>query len=383
MAISRHAKQSYIRCMKVRSTAGACLLAGSLFACSHPHDALHIRDTPADYLQLGLTETVVPREDGRRTRAGSDDYEWWYLDGVAKDGTLIVAVFSDNWLPGKHRRGVSIDVTPPGQPTRKARFVTDQAGSFSSERADVRIGRSRFSGDLEHYTISVDPGEGQGIGCQLQLTRRVPSYRPATGVIASGEDFFAWVVAVPEGELAGTVTLDGRTLPFAGSGYHDHNWGNVPPWDLMRNWWWGRAEVNGQTVVMSDMRPAKGRGDKPISLLYIAGPNGATTRLHGDAARLVEGPAAPSNDPRHPENRASFVRLQGAQPTNGTTARFDRQGAPTTSIDLLAERSRFVRWLAHVSGRSPWYTRWRSVVTIDKDGTAQRGDGTIEFMSFE
>jgi hypothetical protein len=77
------------------------------------------------------------------------------------------------------------------------------------------------------------------------------------------------------------------------------------------------------------------------------------------------------------------VRLQATGSTTGATAHFDRQGAPTTSIDLLAERSGFVRLLARVSRRSPWYTRWRSLVTIDEDGTSQRGDGTLERMDFE
>lgn len=84
-----------------------------------------------------------------------------------------------------------------------------------------------------------------------------------------------------------------------------------------------------------------------------------------------------------PETGTGSTTNQAGSPTKGPTTRFDRRGAPLTSIDLLAGRSGVVRLLAGVAGRSPWYTRWRSAVTIDKDGTSQRGEGTIEFMDFE
>jgi hypothetical protein len=350
-------------------------------ACAHAHEPLHFRDTPADYAQLGLADAVAVREDGRRTRPGSDDYEWWYLDGVTSDGTVVVVVFSDNWLPGGHRRKVSIEITPPSRPTRRADFTTDDAGTFSGDHADVRIGHSRFQGDLAHYTIEVDPRDTQGLGCALRLERRVPSYRPGTGVMASDDAFFAWVVAVPEGALDGTLTVDGRTEALSGSGYHDHNWGNVEPWALVRNWWWGRGAADGRTVVMAELRPASGRGERALPLLYVASPQGVVAEAHGDAVRLVEGAPAASNDPQHAARRASGVTLLAG---TGISSQFLRHDAPITSMDLLAGRSGFVRAMASVMGRSPWYTRWRSAVTIERPGVpASSGEGTIEFMDFE
>jgi hypothetical protein len=349
-------------------------------ACAHQYQPLHFRDTPADYADLHLTQTVAVKEDGRRTQPGTDEYEWWYLDGVTKDGTVVVVVFSDNWLPGGHTRNVMIEVTPPGQPTKQSTFTTHEPGTFARDHAEVRIGHNHFGGDLTHYSISVDPKDTNGLGCQLQLDRRVPSYRPGTGVLGSGDEFFAWVVAVPEGALTGTLTVDGRPVEFSGSGYHDHNWGNVAPWALMRNWWWGRGEVDGRTVVMSEMRPAEGRGDRTLPLLYVAGPEGVVTEVHGDAARLIEGPLATSEDERHQQQRASSVTLESK---TGVSSRFQRHGQPLTSIDLLAKRSGLVRMFASLAGRSPWYTRWRSSVTVDSGGSPLRGEGTIEFMNFE
>jgi hypothetical protein len=291
-----------------------------------------------------------------------------------------VVVFSDNWLPGYHDREVTIDITPPGKPTRSEVFSSSKAESFSHDRADVRIGNNRFEGDLARYTISVDPAQHKGLGCQLTLARNVPSYRPGTGVMASGNDFFAWVVAVPEGQLSGTLTFDGQTVAFNGTGYHDHNWGNIPPWVLLRNWWWGRGAPGDQTVVMSELRPAAGRGEKPLALLYVASPRGVVVEAHGDAAQLVEGPPAPSEDPVNGERRPAYVTLKGGPQV---ATRFTRHGAPLTSMDLLMRQPGLLRLAAHLTGRSPWYTRWSANVRVDAQSVSTAGDGTIEFMDFE
>lgn len=360
------------------------LLLASLLAiaaaCATPRAPARIRDTALERQALGLGEAVAPWEDGRRTPPGGDGYEWWYLDGVSKDGTVIVVVFSDNWLPGTHTRRVTIDVTTPGQPTRKAAFTTPDPGAFAADRADVRLGRSRLEGDLDRYAIHVDPGDAGGLGCALVLERRVPSYRPGTGVFGDGDAFFAWVVPVPEGRLTGTVTIDGKVLPFTGSGYHDHNWGNVPPWKLLRGWWWGRGEVAGRTVVMAELRPAAGRGERASPLVYIAGGEGVVAEAHGDAARFAEGPPGAEGDPLSGRARAASVRLEASA---GVSVRFTRHGAPLTSLDLLQDRSGLVRLLARIAGRAPSYTRWQSTITVDEEGTSSTGEGTLEYMDFE
>jgi hypothetical protein len=118
------------------------------------------------------------------------------------------------------------------KPTRHIVRTFDDPGAFSSDHADVQIGPHSFKGDLETYAIRVDAVETSGVGCDLVLRRRVASYRSATGYIEAGDKFFAWLVAVPEGAVTETLTADGVTRQVTGSGYHDHNWGNVSPANL-------------------------------------------------------------------------------------------------------------------------------------------------------
>src|SRR6266404_3725649 len=61
------------------------------------------------------------------------------------------------------------------------------------------------------------PPKPAGVGCDLALRRRVASYRPATGYMEAGDKFFAWLVAVPEGAVTGTLSADGVTRQVTGS----------------------------------------------------------------------------------------------------------------------------------------------------------------------
>ncbi|MEI6874577.1 MAG: hydroxyneurosporene dehydrogenase, partial [Spirochaetota bacterium] len=65
------------------------------------------------------------------------------------------------------------------------------------------------------------------------LHGRVAPWRPASGIVADGDSFFAWLAAVPEGEVSGSITVGGQTRAVRGSGYHDHNWGNISTAALM------------------------------------------------------------------------------------------------------------------------------------------------------
>ena len=46
--------------------------------------------------------------------------------------------------------------------------------------------------------------------------------------LKAGSNYFAWLSAVPNGDLEGKLTFNNNTRQIDGSGYHDHNWGNTP-----------------------------------------------------------------------------------------------------------------------------------------------------------
>ncbi len=87
-------------------------------------------------------------------------------------------------------------------------------GGFGTERADVRIGPHRFFGDLVDYRIFIDAAATGGLGLDLSLHATVAPWRPASGIVADGGSFFAWLAVVPEGIVEGTMAADGFVVSF-------------------------------------------------------------------------------------------------------------------------------------------------------------------------
>ena len=115
---------------------------------------------------------------------------------------------------------------PDGTQVQRIALYPATAFAASKERCDVRIGPNTFAGDLHTYQIHIAI---EDVEADLTLTGTVPAWRPETGNLffgAQGEHHFAWLPAVPHGEVAARITIAGQSATYTGSGYHDHNWGN-------------------------------------------------------------------------------------------------------------------------------------------------------------
>jgi hypothetical protein len=360
------------------------VLALACSSCTAPisGDAkLHLAAAPEDFRALGIGNKIEVREDGRRTPKSSDYFEWWYFDALLDDGTVVVVWFGDNWLYGSHKRAVDIELTPPGKPTRRIMRTFDDAGTFSSDHANIQIGPHSFKGDLQTYAIHVDAAETGGVGCDLTLLRRVASYRPATGYIEAGDKFFAWLVAVPEGAVTGTLTADGATRQVTGSGYHDHNWGNVSPANLFDNWWWGRGLSGGHTIIASDIHGKDAVGGTRIPLFFVADDHQVQVNAYGSDVSAEEGGLVRHPDPKHERPIASGVSFATA---DGSRAEFKISDRLLTSGNLLADQSFVIKIAATILAKKPWYSRFVSPITLTLPGQPPReGEGTLEYFELQ
>ncbi len=362
-------------------TLGALAVAWGARAAPPDGDKLHVAAAPEDFKALGIGPTIEVREDGRRTPRSPEFFEWWYFDGLLDDGTVAVIWFGDNWFYGSHKRAVTIELTPPGQPTQRIMRSFDDAGAFAGDRADVQIGPHSFKGDLQTYAIHVDADETGGVGCDLALSRRVASYRPATGHIKAGDKFFAWLVAVPEGAVSGTLTSGGVTRQVTGSGYHDHNWGNVSPADLFDNWWWGRGKSGSHTLIIADLHGTPAVGATRVPLFFVADEHQVQVNAYGSDVTAVEGGPVRHPDPNHERPIGSGVSFAVA---DGSRAEFRISNRLLTSRNLLASRSFITRTGAALLSKKPWYTRFASPITLQLPGQSPRdGEGTLEYFELK
>ena len=361
---------------------GALVMACSAHAAPISNDAtLHLAAAPEDFKVLGIGKEIEVREDGRRTPKSSEYFEWWYFDGLLDDGTVVVVWFGDNWLYGSQKRAVNIELTPPGKPTRRVMRTFDDPGAFASDQANVQIGPHSFKGNLQTYAIHVDAAETGGVGCDLTLRRRVASYRPATGYIKAGDRFFAWLVAVPEGAVTGTLTADSVTRQVRGSGYHDHNWGNVSPADLFDNWWWGRGRSGDQTIIASDIHGKAAVGGTDLPLFFVADDHRVQVNAYGSDVSAVESGPVRHPDPNHERPIDSTVSFATA---DGSRAEFKISDLLLTSSSLLSDQSFIKKAVAAIMSIKPWYSRFVSPITLKLPGqSSHEGEGTLEYFELK
>ena len=207
-----------------------------------------------NYEAVGLKKEVLPFEDGLRTEAKTGSYEWWYFDTKLQGGGSLVIIYFTKPITsfkGKFEPYVLFDLTlPSGKGEIHKAFYPDGKGySFSKDGCDVRIGECTCKGDLKTYELYCKDGETEA---KVTIQGNVPSWRPYAGQIRFGKkDYFAWLPSIPEGNMQATITHQGETRTFTGTGYHDHNWGNKLMFFLMHHWYWGRARIGDYTVVSS------------------------------------------------------------------------------------------------------------------------------------
>jgi hypothetical protein len=240
---------------------------------------LRLADRPADYKKLGITPVEVAEfEDGQRIDTERGRYEWWYFDSHLDDGATVVVVFytKPNVSPnGRLAPRMTINLAlPDGRIFDKVLDVAPELFEASKFGCDVRIGTNRFVGNLHQYHISATIEE---ILVDVELTGKVRAWRPKSGHLFFGvegqEKLFAWLPSVPNGLASVRYKIGNEEHRASGSGYHDHNWGDVPMQTLMHNWYWARASIGPYTIIASHITAAPAYGYE-TQIVYMLARNG-------------------------------------------------------------------------------------------------------------
>ena len=235
----------------------------------HPDDSLH-------YEQMGLNKNEVELwEDGSRVDGSKGSYEWWYYDSHYPDGTVLVLFFFSKMpiaVDGPIKPISTMELTlPDGRKFSEEVYATIEESHYAKDKCDVKIGECFCRGDLKHYDVVF---KGKTMSARLTLDGTIRAWRSQTGSIFFGdneEHYFAWLPAIPEGRAVADVTYDGgNELHLEGSGYHDHNWGNISMLKLMHHWYWGRAKIGNYKVISSWITAEKKYGYKDHDVFMIA-----------------------------------------------------------------------------------------------------------------
>ncbi len=232
---------------------------------------------PEHLKREGLTETVAAWEDGQRAPTSRGTFEWWYFDAHFNDGSTAVIVYATKPIinPGVPLTpNLSLTLTR-ADGTKTAEFALPPADQFaaSCEMCDVRIGSSwvKQTGQGTCWTFHLH-AETTSLSADLTFTGLVPPWRPGAGKSFFGDldHYFAWLPSIPFGTVEGTLTYDGQTRTVRGTGYHDHNWGNVALPSVMDHWYWGRAHVGDYTLIFVEQIALKKYGSTRMPVFLLA-----------------------------------------------------------------------------------------------------------------
>jgi hypothetical protein len=338
------------------------------------------------FLELdGLTETVLPWEDGLRAHIGPGTFEWWYFDAQFDDGSTAVIVYATKPIINPRAPllpNLSLTITNKDG-CKTAEFAFPPASEFfaAKEACDVRMGPSfvRQEQKDSHWTYTLH-AETKTQSADLVFTGLVPPWRPGAGKGYYGDlkHFFAWLPSIPYGTVEGTLTYDGEPHRVRGTGYHDHNWGNIPLPSILDHWTWGRAHVGDYSLIFIEQIAARSYGSQRLPVFLLA----KGDKVLADDARFLTmhaGDIVRHSGGREYARNVDFLWSSGQQSVHLAL----RDPQLIESASLLGLLPRFKRSLAHIVA-NPYYFRFKAklelAINLEDLQDTQHGTAMYELM---
>ena len=332
-----------------------------------------------------LANQVGMWEDGQRAPTVPDHFEWWYFDAHFEDGTTVVIVYATKPIINPRSPlmpNLSLTITRYDG-TKIARFALPPANQFSvsQETCNIHLGQSWVE-QSEHdgcwtYRIHAEAGD---LSTDLTFNGLVPPWRLGAGKTYFGDlnHYFAWLPSIPFGSVAGRLTYDGEDHQVNGTGYHDHNWGNVALSSVMDHWTWGRAHVGEYTLIFVEQIAAKKYGYTRIPVFMLV--KGRKVLAEDSRYFTMQG----RDLIHHPGGReypreCDFTWERGSDQIRLVM----REPKLIEAVSLLMALPPVKRWLAHLFV-NPYYFRFNSALDLEikKDGLCDhlRGQALYEIM---
>ncbi len=325
---------------------------------------------PMDYQKLGLKKEVALWEDGHRTNGKFGEYEWWYFDGKMDDGSSLVIVYYTQPVTAiapSYCPSVTFSLVKDGKHIQDSMTAKAKDSFYGPERCDVKVGKSYCRGDLKNYELHY---ESDRVQADVKLAASATSWRPETGHFLFDEKkYFAWMPSVPEGKMEATVTIDGEAMHFTGTGYHDHNWGNIGMFWIMHHWYWGRAKIGDYQVISSYITAHKSYGYEHFPIFLIS-KNGE--KLGDDPKCLTYSQSEPEFDPiteKHYHKKLVYDYNDGTQHYRITYAAekiIETFVVADSKTSVQAKSNPVLNWIVKQAKLAPSYIRMVGTVTLER-----------------
>jgi hypothetical protein len=303
--------------------------------------------------------------------------ESWSMQAVNAAGDYVYVLMSVSNYHPFHKYGGTVDVFY--YPARGAKRNTH--GEFTSDR--VRADKGRVSVDIGGNTLGgprpvyrVRAG-GQGLAADLTFRVQTPDFRQGQGFLRFGEKegrYWNLTVLAPRATVSGTVTVDGKAIPFSGRGYMDHGWSTEKLYKFSQTWYVVRLVEDDVSVNVVDMNFREGYAPRSAQAIFIT--EGDRVLANSGAVRMTHAGGAP--DPRSgldlPETYA-IAYDQGGTKLSGTV----RMTRLVESLNVLDQLSPVLRKIVTSLVTDPWQIRFagEADLTLVRDGKSRRVTGPV------
>ena len=222
-------------------------------------------------------------------------YEWWYFDAVSGSGDWALTCIWFLGSPFSPYYRFAVQGQPADPYSHNALFFAlyhhGRLHAYHFTRfplAQIRAAETlplclEFGPNTLNMTapgtwrLDIADENGNGRHLAASLTFSAPPLAAAAAENSALDGDHSWLPAAPFCRVSGGITLREAHNPgcerieFAGTGYHDHNWGRLPFDAALRDWFWARAALGGErSVILYHVRPHRGPAVSHL-LLFDAG----------------------------------------------------------------------------------------------------------------
>jgi len=204
--------------------------------------------------------TYKPSDDAVHIDDINDQWEWWYFDFSFENGYKAVATLHyHNMMMLPHVPTMQLFIYPPDEAPKVKMWALKpgQANYAASDRCHVKMGDLWAEDTGTGYRLNMAMKD---MGIDVTIRNLVPPWKAGTGVLWSDPEQnrnTGWIVAVPRGEVQGTLKVNGKPIQVRGLAYHDHNYGNCPMEGPFKGWYWGRLFDPTYTLIYGWVIPRK------------------------------------------------------------------------------------------------------------------------------
>lgn len=163
-----------------------------------------------------------------------------------------------------------VNVRWPGKEQYKyAERVSRRKWSYEQSRFAMDISNTQV--EAQGDNVIVLRHQGKDVKVELRFENRIPMWRPGTGEVRNGDDYYRFTLISPRADVTGRIFIDGEWHEVTGrrQGYGDHVATNVAPYDLAKRFTRFRDYNDDLFVMWREIELTERYGGQVVSWIVV------------------------------------------------------------------------------------------------------------------